>query len=296
MTDPALLSLARNDTATIEALWRRVQTLPAKSRVLEEQVESDALRGALGPMLGQPAWLVASLLEAVLAERGSFAAVASEKKSAEQAPVARPEATRVEFRAKRSYGTTAPELVWSGATAPRSCARSTREAIEDLFAAVEDEVFIAGYSFDHASDLFEPLFAKAQSLVGAGRELPRVRVVLDCSRKQVTGRATPATIARRVHEDFLRTCWREGPLDPEIRYLEESAERTESGFARFSMHAKCIIVDRNKALVGSANFSNRGRDRNLEVGAIIRDYHFVQSLCAEWEALWPSLVQVGSGE
>jgi phosphatidylserine/phosphatidylglycerophosphate/cardiolipin synthase-like enzyme len=32
------------------------------------------------------------------------------------------------------------------------------------------------------------------------------------------------------------------------------------------MHAKCIVVDGEVALVGSANFSNRGRDdRSLEV-------------------------------
>jgi len=47
------------------------------------------------------------------------------------------------------------------------------------------------------------------------------------------------------------------------------------------MHAKCIVVDGEAALVGSANFSTRGRDnRILEVGALVRDYHFVQSLLA----------------
>jgi phosphatidylserine/phosphatidylglycerophosphate/cardiolipin synthase-like enzyme len=58
------------------------------------------------------------------------------------------------------------------------------------------------------------------------------------------------------------------------------------------MHAKCIIVDRDKALVGSANFSNRGRDENLEVGALVRDHHFVQSLAAAWDDVHGELVEV----
>ena len=79
------------------------------------------------------------------------------------------------------------------------------------------------------------------------------------------------------------------PISPDIRYLRASAERTSDNFAKTSMHAKCIVVDKRTALVGSANFSNRGRDRNIEVGAVISDYHFVQSLCAEWDSLWPKL-------
>lgn len=292
MTDATQLTLARHDTDSIEALWRVAQALPAKSRLLEVHVESDALRGALGAVLGQPAWLVAALLEAVLAERGSFEVVdepiaaAALSESNEAVP------PRVEFKATRSIGMAAPELVWSGDTAARSCARLTREAIEDLFGAVETEVFIAGFSFDHASDLFAPLFDQVRALVNAGRAMPRIRVVLDCSREKWRSGDTPQTIAGRVQARFLDTCWRDAPVKPEIRYLRKSAERKPDGFAEFSMHAKCIVVDRDRVLVGSANFSNRGRDKNLEVGAIIRDYHFVQSLCAEWEALWPELVAV----
>lgn len=295
MADPSLLTLAHNETAAIEALWLKLRALPAKSRVLEQHVESEALTEALAALLGQPAWIVTSLLEAILAERGSFEPMVDMPEApATPSEVATedPPADRIEFRPAKRDGTMSPQLVWSGDTGHRSCARLTRETIEDLFAAVEGQVLIAGYSFDHASDLFEPLFRKAHALEAQGRAAPKVRVVLDCSRKASEGGESPETLARKVCEDFLRTCWRQGPIEPEIRYLRASAERTGNGFARFSMHAKCIIVDRTQALVGSANFSNRGRDRNLEVGAVIRDYHFVQSLCAEWEALWPSLVQV----
>lgn len=115
------------------------------------------------------------------------------------------------------------------------------------------------------------------------------RVVLDCSRKPAHAFADRYALARAVRDDFWRGCWKPCGIQPELRYLGASSERTADGFAAVSMHAKCIIIDRKVALVGSANFSNRGRDRNLEVGAIVREHHFVQALVAEWETLWPEL-------
>lgn len=60
-----------------------------------------------------------------------------------------------------------------------------------------------------------------------------------------------------------------------------------------SMHAKCIVVDEQIALVGSANFSTRGRDnRSLEVGALIRDQHFVRALVEAWKDIEHQLLVV----
>lgn len=184
----------------------------------------------------------------------------------------------------------APELVWSGETGRRSCARKTRYVIEDLFATATSRVLIAGYSFDHATDLFEPLFDRAERLVAEGLAPPQVRVILDCSRIEARAGDEPQDRARRAAEAFLRTCWTRDSLTPELLYHGPSAQRTHRGFALTSMHAKCIVVDGQKALVGSANFSNRGRDRNVEVGALIRDHHFVQALLGAWEDLREDLL------
>lgn len=265
-----VLSLARVETDRLEALWRRLAALPPKTRVVEEHVGAAALVEALEPLLGQPAWVLGSLIEAVLAERGSFAVVAAD------------EAPRIEYRIERHYGTTSPELVWSGSTGRRSCARKTRYVIEDLFAAATSRVLIAGYSFDHASDLFEPLFKRAEELAAEKRPPPRVRVVLDCSNVKASPGDGPEDLARRAAEEFKKVCWTRATLTAELLYYRPSTERV-GGFAPHSMHAKCIVVDDTMALVGSANFSSRGRDRNLEAGALIRDHHFVQSLLAAWD-------------
>ncbi len=282
MAASAVLSLARLETARLEALWRRLGALPAKTRVLEEHLGSEELSEVLDSLLGQPAWILVCLLEAVLAERGSFAPVV---------PAPGPDAPRVEFRVERLLGTTSPELVWSGDTGRRSCARKTRYVIEDLFAAATSRVLIAGYSFDSASDLFVPLFDRAEQLVAEGRPPPKVRVVLDCSQLKVKPGEGPEDLARRAAREFTRVCWTRNTLAAEILYYLPSVERRGT-YAPYSMHAKCIIVDGGMALVGSANFSNRGRDRNLEVGTLIRDHHFVQSLLAAWDDVVDELAPV----
>lgn len=277
--DAAALSLARIATERLEAAWRRLGALPAKTRVDAAQLDDAQLSEVLDPLLGQPAWVIGSLLEAVLAERGSFSPVLVE---------ARP----VEYRIERRYGSNSPELVWSGDTGRRSCARKTRYVIEDLFAGASSQVLIAGYSFDYATDLFEPLFDRAEALAGEGLPLPKVRVILDGSREPLHAGEAPEQLARRVGEAFIRTCWRRDALRPELWVYQPSLDRNERGHALVSMHAKCMVVDSSVALVGSANFSKRGRDRNLEAGALIRDHHFVQSLLAAWAEVDDELVEV----
>lgn len=281
MSTSPVLSLARLDTSRLAALWVRLGALPARTRVLEEHLGSDELVERLGALLGQPAWILTALLEAVLAERGDFAPVAAPE----------PRAPTLEYRIERHLGATSPELVWSGETGRRSCARKTRHVIEDLFAATTSRVLIAGYSFDSASDLFDPLFDRAEQLAAEGLPAPRVRVVLDCSNIKAGDGEAPEDLARRAAAAFLKVCWTRRTLAAELFYYRPSTERRGT-FAPHSMHAKCIVVDGGLALVGSANFSNRGRDRNLEVGALIRDHHFVQSLLAAWDDIADELVAV----
>ncbi|NCX99490.1 MAG: phospholipase, partial [Planctomycetia bacterium] len=42
------------------------------------------------------------------------------------------------------------------------------------------------------------------------------------------------------------------------------------GESRASLHAKCVIVDRGRALVTSANFTDAAQRKNIEVGVDIR--------------------------
>ena len=60
-----------------------------------------------------------------------------------------------------------------------------------------------------------------------------------------------------------------------------------------SLHAKCVVVDGLRALVSSANFTQRGQERNIEVGVLIEDATFAEFLSAQWMRLVDSGLVVG---
>ncbi len=45
-----------------------------------------------------------------------------------------------------------------------------------------------------------------------------------------------------------------------------------------SLHAKCVAVDGTRALVGSANFTDRGHAWNIEAGVLVEDGRFAEEL------------------
>lgn len=61
--------------------------------------------------------------------------------------------------------------------------------------------------------------------------------------------------------------------------------RTAAPRTWVSLHAKCIVVDERRALVGSANFTDRGQTRNLEVGALVEDPTFSKHLLVHRRAM-----------
>jgi len=53
----------------------------------------------------------------------------------------------------------------------------------------------------------------------------------------------------------------------------------------FSLHAKCVVLDDRETFVTSANFTAAGHERNIEVGALIRDSGFAAALRAQFDSL-----------
>jgi len=52
-----------------------------------------------------------------------------------------------------------------------------------------------------------------------------------------------------------------------------------------SLHAKCVVVDARITLIGSANFTDRGQTRNIEVGVLIDDAAFARQVALQWQGL-----------
>jgi phosphatidylserine/phosphatidylglycerophosphate/cardiolipin synthase-like enzyme len=55
------------------------------------------------------------------------------------------------------------------------------------------------------------------------------------------------------------------------------------------MHAKVVVVDRRIAFVSSANLPERAQERNVEVGALIRE----ESLARQWAEYFEGLEREG---
>jgi phosphatidylserine/phosphatidylglycerophosphate/cardiolipin synthase-like enzyme len=52
-----------------------------------------------------------------------------------------------------------------------------------------------------------------------------------------------------------------------------------------SLHAKCTVVDDERTLITSANFTDRGQTRNIEAGVLIEDGAFAEEVSAQWRLL-----------
>jgi phosphatidylserine/phosphatidylglycerophosphate/cardiolipin synthase-like enzyme len=163
------------------------------------------------------------------------------------------------------------QLVWTGPEAISSTARDTATVVRELFSRARTSVLVAGYSFDHGTDIMEPLY---QSMKAHGVE---ARFFVDIPRQEVKENA--ARHVARWAEGFFRENW-PFPLRPGL-YFDPRAV-THDTFS--SLHAKCIVVDERLTLVTSANFTQRGHDRNIEVGAVIEDPFFARTLVEQWVA------------
>lgn len=129
------------------------------------------------------------------------------------------------------------ELVWTGPPVPSIAARQTAPALRDIIRAAQREVVLVGYSFSEGA---RDLIAKLALL--AARD---VHVWL---------------IAEDPHqlESFRRI------IGGRIRVstMSNSDETT-------ALHAKLTIVDRRQLIITSANFTRRGLQSNIELGALI---------------------------
>ncbi len=164
------------------------------------------------------------------------------------------------------------ELVWTGGEAKTAYARPTGSVIREVFEQAERHVLIAGYSFDHGASILEPLHSRMLShdvCVDLYLHVDRARAGADV-----------AAHLRREVATFFAVNWPFGTPHPVI-YV---APRTIEPSLQESLHAKCVVADERVAVLGSANFTDRGQSRNIEVGARIEDSGFARALVAQFRA------------
>jgi phosphatidylserine/phosphatidylglycerophosphate/cardiolipin synthase-like enzyme len=179
-------------------------------------------------------------------------------------------------RARRPTGDALVELVWTGPEAPDSAPRDTGVVVRELFRAARKHVLVAGYAVYQGKEVFRALAERMAAVPGL-----RVRIFLDVQRRMDD--PTPsAELVSRFARRFRKKEW-PGERLPQVFYDPRSLDAEKA--KRSSLHAKCVVVDRQVAFVSSANFTEAAQVRNIEVGALVRSAPFAAGLVEHFEAL-----------
>lgn len=162
----------------------------------------------------------------------------------------------------------------TGPEAQVGTVRDTVVVLREMFERAEKSVILAGYRFDHAKEVLAPLH---RVMVERGVD---VRFVVDV--EQIKGGVAPEEHLRKQLGTFFAQSW---PFEGQRPRLYYDKRALVPGPPWCSMHAKCVAVDGKRAFVSSANFTERGQERNIEVGVLLRDAGVAETLAGHWLGL-----------
>lgn len=168
-----------------------------------------------------------------------------------------------------------PELVWTGPERSKSTARDTAVVLRSLFESAREQVLLAGFSFTRGSTVLEPLHRvmKARAL--------DVRFFVHVAQVE-SARVDAAAHVRSELASFVKDAWPFGEPSPRLYYDRRALV---PGPPWSSLHAKCVVVDGERAFVSSANFSLRAQEHNIEAGVLLSDPTFAHHLARQWLGL-----------
>ena len=170
------------------------------------------------------------------------------------------------------------DIVVSGPDAT-SVSRDTGVVVRQLFSKARNRVLAVGFAVHQGRSIFQTLADRLDSC----RKLDATLCV-DVRRPQ-TSTSLNNQIVREFANNFIENEW-PGDRLPRIYYDPRSLAPT--GPTGSALHAKCIVVDGNEALVTSANFTEAAQVRNIELGLHVNsptiasqiEHHF-QSLISD---------------
>lgn len=174
------------------------------------------------------------------------------------------------------------DLVLSGPDVPGIPTRDTAAVMHSLIEDCQREVILVGYAVHNGRRLFEGLARKMEEDLDL-----KVWFCLHVGRRY-GDTSLASEIVRRFAEEFVTKHW-PWPRRPDVFFDPRALEQDELG--RTSLHAKCIIVDRRRALVTSANFTEAAHRRNVEAGLVVNYVPFVERITAYFEGLRETVLQ-----
>jgi phosphatidylserine/phosphatidylglycerophosphate/cardiolipin synthase-like enzyme len=152
------------------------------------------------------------------------------------------------------------DLVLSGPDLPGVPTSDTAAVMHTMITSASREILLVGYAVYDGKRLFEPLARRMEQVAAL-----EVTFCLDIPR-QYNDPTPSAELVARFARDFRARHW---PWDrlPRLFYDPRSLLTRDQ---RASLHAKCVVVDRARALVTSANFTDAAQRRNIEAGVDLR--------------------------
>lgn len=177
----------------------------------------------------------------------------------------------------KAYDTAArpPMLVASGSR-PGSGTRDTAVVTDELFKTFERELLVAGFAVHQGDQIFATLAQRYD----IERDL-KVVLCLNVGRRDGETSAADAILAQFAKR--LRDEEWPGKRMPAVYY--DPRGLADDYRARAVLHAKCVIADRRRSLITSANFTLAAQEKNIEVGALIEDPEFGMSTVQHFEKL-----------
>lgn len=183
-----------------------------------------------------------------------------------------------EDRATRSTLDSSIDLVTSGPEATQSTTRDTAVVVRELFTHARSSVLVVGYAVYQGDRVF-------QALADRMEEIPTldVRMYLNISRPDDDSSPAEVLISRFAQR-FRDSQWPTDRRLPQVYYDPRSVSDNEP--IRSSLHAKCVVVDEEQVFVSSANFTEAGQARNIEVGLSIQSEWLAKRLIRHFTLLY----------
>ena len=171
------------------------------------------------------------------------------------------------------------ELVWSGPAIESARSRATASVVRELFATARRSVLISSYALDRP-ERSKGLFGRLAERMDAEPDL-EVRLFVNVARPWRSSLSEEALL-RKFAEGFARDFW-PGERLPEL--FHDPRALSDSYDERACLHTKCVVVDEERALVTSANFTEAAHDRNIETGVLIEDPGLASSIVRRFDLL-----------
>jgi phosphatidylserine/phosphatidylglycerophosphate/cardiolipin synthase-like enzyme len=168
------------------------------------------------------------------------------------------------------------DLVLSGPEMSGVPTADTAAVVHTLITRANRDILLVGYAIHNGRRLFEPLATRMAVVPDL-----RVTFCIDIAR-HYGDTSLDTEVVKRFAMEFRSKHW-PWPKLPEVFYDPRSL--LPIGSQRASLHAKCIVVDSEIALVTSANFTEAAQYRNIEVGILIRHRDIVERIASYFEGL-----------